>query len=289
MTGRKWLVYFAVAGVVQAGKNGERKEDKDKTPPQRLNRLVKFSREWLQLNIRDAEDSPATKQFRDALFKRLSDKIKRKTDRMLVVYNRENDRGEKRCGYFDPTTTYGGPQLVAPELNEDKKEARREYLETQRTRRHLIIDEFKWVSLTPQDWHHIRRDEDLNHIEDKILELENWFQVHLDNVVSLDMLTDSDSEEDETRHRRDAAKVNSDQGKSGTANTRYDKSDPITGWKQISTGFRKWGERYTAFCRAEYVRKAFSKWATEVVWRKTENVYRCKVLGQEREGCEQPL
>ena len=152
----------------------------------------------------------------------------------------------------------------------------------------MIIDEFKWVSLTAQDWHHIRRDEDLNHIEDKIIELEKWFKQHLDSAVTLDMLTDDDDEDNSERHRR-APSVNTDQGKFGTANTRYDKSDPITGWKQIATGFRKWGERYVAYCAAEYVEKSFSKWATEVVWRKTENVYRCKVLGQDREGCDGSL
>ena len=33
---------------------------------------------------------------------------------MLKAYNLENDKGERRCGYFDPLTTHGGPQLEKP-------------------------------------------------------------------------------------------------------------------------------------------------------------------------------
>jgi hypothetical protein len=33
---------------------------------------------------------------------------------MLHIYNNENEDGEKRCGYFDPLTTHGGPQLNQP-------------------------------------------------------------------------------------------------------------------------------------------------------------------------------
>jgi hypothetical protein len=287
MTGRKWLLYFAVVGTVSAGPGkDERKRNKDKTPPQRLRRLIKFSNEWLNINIRDAEGSASTNEFRSKLHGRIQDNIQRRTDRMLKVFNAVNDDGEQRCGFFDPTTTYGGPQLNAPDLNDEKKEARREYLENQRNRRHNIIDEFKWVSLTPQDWHHIRRDEDLDHIEDKIMELEKWFQDNLDDKDSLTFdILDGDFDDDETRHRRGAVKTNLDQGKFGTADARYNKNDPITGWKQICTGFRKWAERYIAYCRAEYVSKSFSKWATEKLWRKTEQKYRCKILGQERDDC----
>ena len=33
---------------------------------------------------------------------------------MLSIYSNTNEDGEKRCGYFDPTTTYGGPQIDTP-------------------------------------------------------------------------------------------------------------------------------------------------------------------------------
>lgn len=281
MTGRKWLLFFAVGSVAGVSKD-ERKRNKDKTPPQRLRRLIKFADEWLNLNIRDAEDSPATKQFRDKLRERIRDNINKRTTRMLTIYDRTNEDGERRCGFFDAQTTYGGPQLEAPPLNDAKKEGRRAYLENQRNRRHEIIDEFKWVSLTPQDWHHIRRTEDLNDIEEKIMELEKWFQDNLDGRESLaaEIISDEDS-----RHRREAPKANQDQGKFGTADARYNKDDPVTGWKQICTGFRKWSERYIAYCGTEYIEKAFSKWATEKLWRKTENKYRCKILGQDRDDC----
>lgn len=292
MLGRRWLLFFMAVGVSGGGnsdgmKPKKGKKDRDKTPPQRLDRLVKFSKEWLSLNIRDAEGSKASKKFRNNFYNRVLGHIEKRADRMIKVYNAGwEEHGKRRCGYYDPQTTYGGPQVVPPEINDKKRIARKEYLDNQRDRRHNIIDEFKYVSITPQDWHHIRRQEDLNHIEQKILALEEWFRNHFDNATSVTMLVDEDDADDSgDRHRR-APAVNEDQGKFGTANTRYDKDDPIRGWKQISTGFRKWAERYIAYCRAEYVEKAFSKWATEIVWRKTENIYRCRVLGQEREGCK---
>ena len=35
---------------------------------------------------------------------------------------------------------------------------------------------------------------------------------------------------------------------------RYDREDPFTGTKQITTGFRKWAERYIADCNGQKVR-----------------------------------
>ena len=40
--------------------------------------------------------------------------IEKKTTQMLRVYNAENNKGEKRCGYFDATVTNGGPQAFQP-------------------------------------------------------------------------------------------------------------------------------------------------------------------------------
>lgn len=274
MMSQKWLVLFA---IIAAPGTTEAKQSKDRTPPKRMKRLVKFAKQWLEDNIKNNESSPATKKFRVALHDRLLNKIENKTKKMLEVYGKTNDDGERRCGYYDPSTTYGGPQIEAPELNDKKKLARKEYLESQRGKRHQLITELHTVDLTPKEWHHIRRDEDLNHIEEKIMELEDWFRNQFDDVVNL--------EENYNRHRR-APKANLEQGKVGTADLRFNEDDPITGWKQISTGFRKWAERYIAFCSAEYKDKRFSKWATETVSRKIELVYRCKILGQDREGCK---
>ena len=33
---------------------------------------------------------------------------------MEAIYSLENGDGEKRCGFFDPSTTYGGPQVEEP-------------------------------------------------------------------------------------------------------------------------------------------------------------------------------
>jgi len=200
---------------------------------------------------------------------------------MLDVYGKTKEGSqEKRCGYYDPTTTYGGPQVEAPELNDKKKLARKAYLETQRGKRHQLISELHTIDLSDKEWHHIRRDEDLNHIEEKIMELEDWFRNEFDDVVNL-----IEHEQNNNRHRR-APQVNLNEGKVGTADLRFNEDDPITGWKQITTGLRKWAERYIAFCSAEYVDKRFSKWATEVALRKIELVYRCKIMGQDREGCK---
>ena len=82
---------------------------------QRLNRLVKFSEEWLQTNIGNAENSSATKQFRENYVKRKVKQIKKVAQRFEKVYSAKNPKtGELRCGYYDPTTTYGGPQEVPP-------------------------------------------------------------------------------------------------------------------------------------------------------------------------------
>jgi len=46
---------------------------------------------------------------------RLVNKIDGKTKMMLKVYGKTKDGSqEKRCGYYDPSTTYGGPQIEAP-------------------------------------------------------------------------------------------------------------------------------------------------------------------------------
>lgn len=276
---QKWLILFAIITVAPRASNAQKKNDR--SPPKRMKRLVKFAKQWLEDNIKNNEESSVSKKYRHNLYSRLVDKIERKTNRMLEVYERTKEgTDEKRCGYYDESTTYGGPQVEAPELNDKKKLMRKNYLEKQRAKRHQLISELHTVDLTDQEWHHIRRDEDLNHIEEKIMELEEWFRNEFDDVINF-----AKFEENQGRHRR-APQVNLEQGKVGTANTRYNEEDPITGWKQITTGLRKWAERYIAFCSAEYVDKRFSKWATEVVLRKTELAYRCQIMSQDREGCK---
>ena len=62
---------------------------------------------------------------------------------MYNIYSNTNDStGVKRCGYFDPSTTYGGPQESPPKLNDNKKEARKDYLKEknneERGARHIL-------------------------------------------------------------------------------------------------------------------------------------------------------
>jgi len=80
----------------------------------RLKRLIKFSNEWLALNIKNAQEEHKSNLFKNALYERIRDNIKKRTDKMEAIYSLENGDGEKRCGFFDPSTTYGGPQVEEP-------------------------------------------------------------------------------------------------------------------------------------------------------------------------------
>ena len=59
-------------------------------------------------------DTDKLKARREKAYNRFTNNISSKTARMLHIYNNENEDGEKRCGYFDPLTTHGGPQLNQP-------------------------------------------------------------------------------------------------------------------------------------------------------------------------------
>jgi hypothetical protein len=51
--------------------------------------------------------------------------------------------------------------------------------------------------------------------------------------------------------------------------------------KKITTGYRKWAERYIAYCNKQYVERRFSRWAFEHLWKKIPMVYK-KMKGQEQ-------
>ena len=59
-------------------------------------------------------DSEGRKKFRLNKYNAVYKNIENKTAQMLRVYNAENNKGEKRCGYFDATVTNGGPQAFQP-------------------------------------------------------------------------------------------------------------------------------------------------------------------------------
>ena len=107
--------------------------------------LNKRAKIWLQDNIKAAAegDADALVSFRNKAYNRIQANIDSKTGKMLKIYGQENQNGDKRCGYFDPTTTYGGPQESPPSVNDSKKNDRKEYLssqkdEDQRGARHLL-------------------------------------------------------------------------------------------------------------------------------------------------------
>lgn len=263
----RWLLIGFLALSAESGKGGKKgkKENGIHTPEQRMDRLVTFWKKWTDDNIRNNVESTASQKMKDNLHDKLVDKVTKVSERMLSIYSNTNDDGEKRCGYFDPTTTYGGPQIDTPSLNEEKVQKRKEYLSSQRRRRHDLIVQFEGLDLTTKEWHKFRSEEDLDHLDEKIAKIESL----LTNNV------DENGEKIHSRYRRKAV---------GEANTRY--SDvPLTGLKQITTGFRKWAERYIAYCGREYIERKFSKWATEDLWKKTEIAYKCKILGQDSKAC----
>jgi len=117
--------------------------------------------------------------------------------------------------------------------------------------------------------------EDLSHIHAQLQELEQWFAENVDDAELSEFLGQINVYEsllhDQTsnvaiidRHRRADGKKNQ---------PRYDQANPIKGWKQITTGYRKWAQRYVAYCREEYIRKKFSKWAFEKLWKTGSSVY----------------
>lgn len=276
-------------GAVSDVKGSDSKLEKKKvqTPTKRMNQLNRFSTEWLREHILNAgtDESNTLKAYRKNTFDRLTENIKNKSEKMMEVYNETNDRGERRCGYFDPTTTHGGPQPFTPELNDAKQNARKLYLnkkkeQDNRHQRHALEKQLGIPihSIADQDVHErklLAKLNDFSHIHRQLLELEQWFQSHLDNGNWLEYIADKDREDyklellsskNHTVHRREA-RANKKKG------PRYDEANPLKGWKQITTGYRKWAIRYIAYCRAEYVERRFSKWAFEKLWKKGELIY----------------
>jgi len=261
------IVTMSLMGVVSeiSGKRSNSGQKKTQTPEKRMKQLNRFSQEWLRQHIETTSSDPGKRELRlrKHHFDRFSRNISEKTKMMLKVYNLENDKGERRCGYFDPLTTHGGPQLEKPDIAAGKQEKRKEHLESmksedKREARHLIEQELNIdsESLRREDIHErriIAKLEDLSHIREQLLELEDWFAANVDENLDLDHFLGSMDEYDRHRRASDNKKTQ----------PRYDQNDPIKGWKQITTGYRKWAQRYIAYCSAEYIEHKFSKWAVE--------------------------
>jgi len=210
---------------VNAGKrnkNSGRSENKVQTPEKRLKKLNAKSKTWLIDHIKtpNTGDSEGRKKFRLNKYNAVIKNIENKTTQMLRVYNAVNEKGEKRCGYFDATVTNGGPQAFQPQLNENKLKARKTYLEERqnednREARHLLADQLGIdMNSDEQDKIHERRllarIHDFSHIHNKLLELERWFRNHVDFETYLGL----DFDEDETdRHRRSTEKKKQDRFK----------------------------------------------------------------------------
>jgi len=206
---------------------------------------------------------------------------------MLEIYNRENEDGEKRCGYFDPLTTHGGPQLNQPDLATKKQEKRREYLqeknnEDKRGARHLLeqkyhIDSESMKRPVIHERRILAKLEDLSHIHSQLKQIELWFTQNFDdvdlpkfivNMNQYDSLLGTTQIEDYDRHRR------ATDGKKKKKQEQYDDSDPRKAWKRITVGYRKWAQRYIAYCGQEYINKKFSRWAQEKLFFKGRDVYK---------------
>jgi len=264
---------------------------KVQTPDKRMKQLNSFSTEWLKQHILTpaSGDSDKLIKRRENAFARFKTNIATKTEKMLEIYNRENEDGEKRCGYFDPLTTHGGPQLNQPDLANKKQEKRREYLqdknsEDKRGARHLLeqkyhIDSESMKRPVIHERRILAKLEDLSHIHSQLKQIELWFTQNFDdvdlpkfivNMNQYDSLLGTTSQiEDYDRHRRTAT-----DGKKKKKQEQYDDSDPRKAWKRITVGYRKWAQRYIAYCGQEYINKKFSRWAQEKLFFKGRNVYK---------------
>lgn len=262
---------------VNAGKRNKnisgRSENKVQTPEKRLKKLNAKSKVWLIDHIKTPNegDSEGRKKFRLDKYNAVIKNIENKTTMMLRVYNAENHKGEKRCGYFDATVTNGGPQAFQPQLNTNKVEARKSYLEERqnednRQARHLLADQLGIdMKSDEQEKIHERRllarIHDFSHIHNKLLELERWFRNHVDFETYLGL--DFADEDENDRHRRSA-----DKKKQRTF------SAPHIEWRKITTGYRKWAERYIKYCHSQYVEQKYSKWANDKLKEKITTLYK---------------
>jgi acyl carrier protein len=230
--------------------------------------------------------------FRTRAYDRIHGNIENKTGKMLQIYaNTKGPDGPRRCGYFDPTTTYGGPQESPPELNDKKKDARKDYLqnkndEDSRGARHLLENELGIDSNSADrsiihERTILARIEDYSHVREHLAELEEWFRINVDDyyldqleIEEIQDILEFETNQSLERHRRDAKKG---KGKK----QRLEAGDPLKDWKTITTGYRKWAERYIAYCNKQYVERRFSRWAFEHLWKKIPMVYK-KMKGQEQ-------
>jgi len=288
------IVTMSLMGVVsdvtgkKSDSNSAAEKKKVQTPEKRMKQLNRFSAEWLKEHILTSApgDTDKLKARREKAYKRFTNNITNKTSRMLRIYNNENEDGEKRCGYFDPLTTHGGPQLNQPDLNEKKQTRRREYLkekngEDKRGARHLLeqkygIDSESMKRPVIHERRMLAKLEDLSHIHSQLKQIELWFTQNFDDVELHTFLTKMNQYDsllgarqiaDHDVHRRD------DDGKKKKKQEQYDDSDPRKSWKRITIGYRKWAQRYIAYCGQEYINKSFSRWAQEKLFFKGRQVY----------------
>lgn len=281
---------IAVSGKRSKNSNNSR-TSKIKNPKKRMDALNQKAKLWLQQNIETAKqgDPDALVSFRKRAYKRILDNINVKTLKMYNIYSNTNDStGVKRCGYFDPSTTYGGPQESPPKLNDNKKEARKDYLKEknneERGARHILENKLG-IDSTSQERSIIHertilaKIEDYSHIREHLEELEEWFRVNVDDYyldeLDINNIQDIlDINSNVERHRRDSDK------KGKGKKQRLEAGDPLKNWKTITTGYRKWAERYIAYCNKQYVERRFSRWAFEHLYKKVPMVYK-KMEGNE--------
>lgn len=271
MTGRYWF-YLALLGQSSDAA-------KARDPVKRLTRLKSMAIAWMDSNVINNPGSPATSEFRDLRGNQLISNIEKKASKMKELFDRVNDDGDKRCGFYDPTVPNGGPQpyevFVNPtkqdKADTDARQARRVMIPGQISTEDLddgpmrdFEDKFQRIIMTHDEWRAIRHDPSLTPLQHKILEIERWFRDNIDD-------DDDDEGYDNHRLRRGTNRIS---------------SDPIKSLKQLGKGFKNWSERYIAYCGQEYISKRFSKeWANDKLWKKGEHLYRCKIMAFNDEDC----
>jgi len=266
-----------ISGVNAGKRNKNSSGKKAQTPEKRLKKLNIKSKTWLQEHIKTPVEGErdAKKEFRLNKYNAVMKNIENKTTQMLKVYNTVNEDGEKRCGYFDPTVTNGGPQAFDVKLNKKKIAERKGFLEQRkkednREARHILADQLG-IDMESDDQEKIHerrllaRIHDFSHIHNKLLELERWFRNNVDfeSYFGFDFDEEDDTDLDHDRHRR-----SSDKKKQRTYQA------PHIEWKKITTGYRKWAERYIKYCHSQYVEQKFSKWANDKLKGKITVLYK---------------
>jgi len=208
-----------------------------KTPEQRLNTLKGFFAKFTA----DIMSSVTG----DGVATRFNSRMQRMLENMEAAYNRPN------CGYFDPSSKHGGPDPYPGFKNSDpngKKRNRR---------------------LAEEDSNNLQEQACTGSVTDEDGNVETYdpFGDMLGNCCSFDWFNEANSVTCQKGERAGGKKKGKDQWSRLS-------DDPKLKWKQITTGTRKWAERYINNCSGQRknklvvkrMKKVYAKINTKMGW-----------------------